>query len=106
MILTYQIILLVAAIGFYMPTQLWLFEKLKWTDPNKPYSFWGAKSDYRKYVLITIGKETHKTTNPKFPGSTGPLVFLTDGYHLFQFLSWRCIYMGPWPFLPHIPGGL
>jgi hypothetical protein len=82
----YQVILVIASIGLYIPTQLWCFGTLKWSKDSKPGGFWGAFSDHRKY------KGSNKMRGPAFPGSTGPLVFLTDGYHLFQFLSWRCIY--------------
>lgn len=80
----FQIILITLAIGLYIPTQLWCFKKLKWG--TYPTSFWGSKSDLRKYKAYNSSK------GPDFPGSIFWLAFLTDGYHLFQFLSWRCIY--------------
>ena len=47
---------------------------------TKPTSFFGKNSWMRKY------KEYNFKKGPRFPGSTTFLVFLTDGWHLFQLL--------------------
>jgi len=68
---------------------------------RSPYSFFGKQSWVRKY------KENNYELGPRFLGSTTFLVFLTDGWHLFQFLMKLAIvgsvvtynpiwYMGTW----------
>jgi len=49
---------------------------------GSPTSFFGSKQWMRKLSPFSSGANI-----PRFPGSTTWLVFLTDGYHLFQFLE-------------------
>lgn len=51
-------------------------------------SWWDKSTGWRnKYKLGKV------ENGPAFPGSTTVLVFLTDGWHLFQFLFLSCIEM-------------
>lgn len=75
--------------------------KLKWMDD--PTAFWGSKSWVRKYKK-DYGAATERDVpnnwyyrffkiawKEKFPLSATALVFLTDGYHLFQLLFKLCL---------------
>lgn len=91
-------LLLIAAVGFYIPAQLWSFGKLKWSKSDT--SFWGTLSHRRKFRKDEYG--VYHNGERAFWQSDGLLVFVTDGYHLFQFLAFRCIYgsvalLTPWP---------
>lgn len=52
---------------------------------NRNYSFWGANSWTRKY------KDNNPGAGSRFWGSTTFLVFLTDGWHLSQWLMISCM---------------
>lgn len=75
----YAIIFLILGVSAYSISQLQQHAKLIGRDDTKHKGFWGINSWTRKYKGYG--------TEPKFPGSTTFLVFLTDGYHLCQALA-------------------
>lgn len=79
-------ILLILAIVAYSCSQLLIHGKFRWMSKD-PYGFWGEESYVRKYKLppgmVQNEKDRYKE---RFPLSTTFLVFLTDGYHLMQFI--------------------
>lgn len=102
-----QILLLILATGCYIITQLWTFGRLGWAQKSPPLSFWGSNSNARKYPIIKSFKngkviDIPDTTRERFIGSTTVFVFLTDGYHLLQFIAFRLIYLAIAISTPHI----
>lgn len=78
MILT--ILTMIAAVLCYAVSQLQQHGKLRWANDKLPFSFWGKLGYRRKY------KKYNSASGERWPTSTNITVFLTDGYHLMQFL--------------------
>lgn len=76
-----SIIALIFLIGFYRTCQMAQHGKLS----NNEYGFFGSESWLRKYK--TVGTKLL----PRWPTSTTLTVFVTDWYHLSQFLWLRCL---------------
>jgi len=66
---------------------------------NNTYSFWGANMWTRKY------KDNNPGAGPRFWGSTRWFVFVTDGWHLVQWLMISCIVASIITFPEHIITG-
>ena len=87
------ILTLILAVGCFAIRELYNQAKLKWQDESKPMSFWGERSDLRKYAYPL--EEPPNTWyykfnsdlkhKERFPLSGTWLVLLTDGLHQFQF---------------------
>jgi hypothetical protein len=108
-------ILFVVAVAAYAICDLDDHGKLRW-DSEDYYGFWGKLSDYRKYKLVgtydEIIRETHFRPEkaPKnwyyknwfwtikykerWLTSTNLTVFLTDGWHLMQFVFINSLLLG------------
>jgi hypothetical protein len=89
------------AVALYALSQLQMHGKLRWSKHDDDY--WGRDSGRRKYAVdypvrtlipapdtfyYRIFKIRYKE---KFPLSATTLSFLTDGYHLFQFIASKLI---------------
>lgn len=86
--------------------------KLKFA--SDPTGFWGEHSYLRKYKNPYVDapnnwyyKRFKINYKEAFPGSATCLVFLTDGFHLMQFVMLKCMAIAPavllgvwWLFIP------
>lgn len=80
-----QILFLAVGMACWVISQKMTFGQLRF-KVKRSTDFWGSLSYLRKY------KGMNSKGGPAFPGSTGLLVFVTDGYHLTQFIALRCFY--------------
>lgn len=95
-----SIIFWLAALAAYSISQLQQHSQLKWMSED-PFGFWGEDSDKRKFarhkdITRTYARKEAPNTwyykftrgdwKEAFPLSTTLLVWLTDGYHLAQFV--------------------
>lgn len=98
------ILLLLSVVSFtvtYAISQLQQHGKLKWSTGSHRsdvrFGFWDNNSDERKYRWVNGDKQSPPNTwyykfnrlkyRERFPASATIFVFLTDGYHLMQFIS-------------------
>jgi hypothetical protein len=89
------------AVALYAISQLQMHGKLRWSKKEDDY--WGRDSGRRKYatehpiqVLVPAPNKLYYRIfkiryKEKFPLSATALSFLTDGYHLFQFIASKLI---------------
>src|SRR5687768_12960748 len=77
----YSLIAAVVMIAIYRSTQHQIFHGMPWSKHD--HDFWGSKSHVLKYKLNSgnLHQGTH-LNQPRFPGSTTWLVFLTDWVHM------------------------
>jgi hypothetical protein len=93
-----SLILFCAGAVAYCVSQLIMHGKLKWSEDEKGFDFWGKNSGARKYKRLPNGtillpapttyyyKLFNLKYKERFPGSATVFVALTDGYHLCQLL--------------------
>lgn len=94
-----SILLLALAVVAYAITQLKMHDKLRWTDDNNPFGFWGDVSDRRKYKRVPNTEPMYRITGAKvnwytklfkikyreaYLFSSNFLAWTTDGYHACQ----------------------
>jgi hypothetical protein len=94
----YSLICLSLGAVCYCCSQLIMHGKLKWSEDEKGFDFWGKNSGARKYKRLPNGtillpapttyyyKLFNLKYKERFPGSATVFVALTDGYHLCQLL--------------------
>lgn len=87
---------------FYTLMELWVQGKLINMWKGDPLKFWGMHSYLRKYSKKPGPIPTNLyyrffglKAKERFPGSATIFVWLTDGYHLSQFIMLNCISLVP-----------